>query len=179
MGEPRADLVGPSPPPAATRPSRRSCLVHGARDGSRAAASLVSRCVGSSRSRALLGLEMTSRPRPSPRPARLDGAARPGSRTNGAAAGRAVAGVRRRPSVAWAGAVAGPHGLYLSGGATLPEARDTGCYRALVAARWDDAVRRGTPALHRKLAADPRALRLRRRLHDVRARKRRASRLDA
>ena len=50
-------------------------------------------------------------------------------------------------AVAWAGAVAGPRGLYLSGGATLPEARGRGCYRALIRARWDEAVRRGTPAL--------------------------------
>jgi GNAT superfamily N-acetyltransferase len=49
--------------------------------------------------------------------------------------------------VAKAGAAAGPRGLYLGGGATLPEARGHGCYRALVRARWDDAVRRGTPAL--------------------------------
>jgi GNAT superfamily N-acetyltransferase len=50
-------------------------------------------------------------------------------------------------AVAWAGAVAGPRGLYLSGGATRPEARGRGCYRALIRARWDEAVRRGTPAL--------------------------------
>jgi GNAT superfamily N-acetyltransferase len=49
--------------------------------------------------------------------------------------------------VAWAGAMAGPRGLYLAGGATLPEARRQGCYRALVRARWDFAVERGTPAL--------------------------------
>jgi|SRR5882672_814157 len=60
--------------------------------------------------------------------------------------GQWLAYVDGRP-VAWAGAVAGPRGLYLSGGATLPEARGHGCYRALVRARWDDAVRRGTPAL--------------------------------
>ena len=35
----------------------------------------------------------------------------------------------------------------LFGGATLPEARGRGAYRALVAARWDDAVARGTPVL--------------------------------
>jgi GNAT superfamily N-acetyltransferase len=35
----------------------------------------------------------------------------------------------------------------LNGGAVLPHARGRGVYRALVAARWDDAVRRGTPAL--------------------------------
>ena len=39
------------------------------------------------------------------------------------------------------------HGATLFGGATLPEARGRGAYRALVAARWDEAVRRGTPAL--------------------------------
>lgn len=39
------------------------------------------------------------------------------------------------------------HGVTLFGGATLPEARGRGAYRALVAARWDDAVRRGTPLL--------------------------------
>jgi predicted acetyltransferase len=33
------------------------------------------------------------------------------------------------------------------GGAVLPEARGRGAYRALVRARWDDAVARGTPAL--------------------------------
>ena len=35
----------------------------------------------------------------------------------------------------------------LNGGAVLPHARGRGAYRALVAARWDDAVERGTPAL--------------------------------
>jgi hypothetical protein len=35
----------------------------------------------------------------------------------------------------------------LFGGATLPEARGRGAYRALVAARWRDAVERGTPVL--------------------------------
>jgi GNAT superfamily N-acetyltransferase len=37
--------------------------------------------------------------------------------------------------------------VVLCGGATLPEARGKGAYRALVAARWAEAVRRGTPAL--------------------------------
>lgn len=41
----------------------------------------------------------------------------------------------------------GEHGVSLFGGATLPEARGRGAYRALVAARWDDAVARGTPIL--------------------------------
>jgi len=49
--------------------------------------------------------------------------------------------------VAWGSAIAGPRGLYLAGGATLPEARGRGAYRALIRARWDDAVRRGTPGL--------------------------------
>jgi GNAT superfamily N-acetyltransferase len=39
------------------------------------------------------------------------------------------------------------HGVTLFGGATLPEARGRGAYRALVAARWEDAVERGTPLL--------------------------------
>jgi predicted GNAT family acetyltransferase len=39
------------------------------------------------------------------------------------------------------------HGVTLFGGATLPEARGRGAYRALVAARWQDAVARGTPLL--------------------------------
>jgi GNAT superfamily N-acetyltransferase len=38
-------------------------------------------------------------------------------------------------------------GLYLAGGSTLPRARGRGCYRALVRARWDEAVRLGTPGL--------------------------------
>ncbi len=40
-----------------------------------------------------------------------------------------------------------PHGLLLYGGATLPRARGRGAYRALVRARWDDTVSRGTPVL--------------------------------
>ena len=39
------------------------------------------------------------------------------------------------------------HGLLLYGGATLPSARGRGAYRALIRARWDDAVALGTPAL--------------------------------
>jgi hypothetical protein len=39
------------------------------------------------------------------------------------------------------------HGLILFGGATLPEARGRGAYRALVAARADEALARGTPAV--------------------------------
>jgi GNAT superfamily N-acetyltransferase len=39
------------------------------------------------------------------------------------------------------------HGVVMNGGSTLPHARGRGIYRALVAARWDDAVARGTPYL--------------------------------
>jgi GNAT superfamily N-acetyltransferase len=39
------------------------------------------------------------------------------------------------------------HGLLLYGGATLPHARGRGAYRALLRARWEEAVRNGTPAL--------------------------------
>ena len=35
----------------------------------------------------------------------------------------------------------------LCGGATLPALRRRGAYRALIAARWRDAVARGTPIL--------------------------------
>ena len=34
-----------------------------------------------------------------------------------------------------------------AGGATLPEARGRGCYRALVRARWDEAAKLGLPGL--------------------------------
>ena len=39
------------------------------------------------------------------------------------------------------------HGLLLYGGATLARARGRGAYKALIRARWDDAVALGTPAL--------------------------------
>ncbi len=38
-------------------------------------------------------------------------------------------------------------GAYLMGGTTAAWARGRGAYRAVVRARWDEAVRRGTPAL--------------------------------
>ncbi|HJS49538.1 MAG TPA: non-canonical purine NTP pyrophosphatase [Gaiellaceae bacterium] len=38
-------------------------------------------------------------------------------------------------------------GVFLGGAATLPEARGRGAFRALVHARWEEAVRRGTPFL--------------------------------
>jgi hypothetical protein len=39
------------------------------------------------------------------------------------------------------------HGLLLYGGATLERARGRGAYRAVLHARWQEAVRNGTPAL--------------------------------
>ncbi len=49
--------------------------------------------------------------------------------------------------VARASGAFGEHAVSLFGGSTLPEARGHGAYRALVAARWEDAVARGTPVL--------------------------------
>ena len=40
-----------------------------------------------------------------------------------------------------------PQVVNMMGGSVLPSARGRGAYRALVAARWRDAVERGTPAL--------------------------------
>ena len=57
-----------------------------------------------------------------------------------------LAYVDGRPA-ARASAAFGEDGVTLFGGATLPEARGRGAYRALVAARWEDAVARGTPCL--------------------------------
>jgi hypothetical protein len=57
-----------------------------------------------------------------------------------------IAYVDGRP-VARATAAFSEHGVTLFGGATLPEARGRGAYRALVAARWEDAVAAGKPAL--------------------------------
>jgi len=51
-----------------------------------------------------------------------------------------------RPA-ATAACVVSDRGLLLVGGATASWARGRGLYRGLVRARWDEAVRRGTPAL--------------------------------
>jgi hypothetical protein len=40
-----------------------------------------------------------------------------------------------------------PDGVVLNAGSTLPDHRGRGAYRALVRARWDDAVAAGTPVL--------------------------------
>ena len=45
------------------------------------------------------------------------------------------------------------YGLLLYGGATRPEARGRGAYRALLRARWEEAVARGTPALFTQAGA--------------------------
>lgn len=47
---------------------------------------------------------------------------------------------------------------FLAGGATLPAARGRGAYRALVRARWDEAVRLGTPALIVQAGRDSRPI---------------------
>jgi GNAT superfamily N-acetyltransferase len=44
-------------------------------------------------------------------------------------------------------AIPSDRGVFLIGGSTVPRARGRGLYRALVRARWDYAVERGTPAL--------------------------------
>jgi len=49
--------------------------------------------------------------------------------------------------VATATAITAERGLFLIGGATRADARGRGAYRALVRARWDFAVERGTPGL--------------------------------
>jgi GNAT superfamily N-acetyltransferase len=46
-----------------------------------------------------------------------------------------------------AGATPTSRGMLLWGGSVREDARGRGCYRGLVRARWDEAVRRGTPAL--------------------------------
>jgi GNAT superfamily N-acetyltransferase len=43
--------------------------------------------------------------------------------------------------------VLGSAGVNLFGGSVLEEARGLGVYQALIAARWEAAVARGTPAL--------------------------------
>lgn len=44
-------------------------------------------------------------------------------------------------------AIFSPRGVLMAGGSTVPWARGRGVYHALVRARWDEAVARGTPAL--------------------------------
>jgi GNAT superfamily N-acetyltransferase len=49
--------------------------------------------------------------------------------------------------VGYGGAMTGTNAVCLSGGSTRADMRGRGVYRALVRARWDAAVERGTPAL--------------------------------
>jgi GNAT superfamily N-acetyltransferase len=60
--------------------------------------------------------------------------------------------------VAAARATFAEHGVVLNAGSTLPHARGRGAYRALVAARWEEAVRRGTPALITQAGAQSRPI---------------------
>ena len=60
--------------------------------------------------------------------------------------------------VGQASAAFSEHGVTLFGGATLPQARGRGAYRALVAARWQDAVARGTPVLVTQAGAQSRPI---------------------
>jgi GNAT superfamily N-acetyltransferase len=62
-------------------------------------------------------------------------------------AGRSFIGVVDGDVVGTAYAAFADAGLNLFGGSVLPEARGRGVYRALLFARWDFAVERGTPAL--------------------------------
>ena len=59
---------------------------------------------------------------------------------------RFLAWVDGRPAATGTGVYCA-RGGYLVGGATLPWARGRGGYRAIVRARWGEAVSRGTPAL--------------------------------
>ena len=49
--------------------------------------------------------------------------------------------------VGYGGAISGTNAVCLSGGSTRADMRGRGVYRAIVRARWDAAVERGTPAL--------------------------------
>jgi len=60
---------------------------------------------------------------------------------------RYLALVDEVPVAAASGVVTDVGVMLLGGGATLPQARGRGAYRALVQARWDDAISQGCPAL--------------------------------
>jgi GNAT superfamily N-acetyltransferase len=114
-----------------------------------------------------IGMVLTERPAPAPagievRRAETDGERRTAARIAAAAFGGSVADEGLPPPdpnnvaylaymdgepIARASASFSDHGATLFGGATLPDARGHGAYRALVAARWEDAARRGTPVL--------------------------------
>jgi Acetyltransferase (GNAT) family len=73
---------------------------------------------------------------------------------------RYLARLDGRP-VAAASATFAPAGAILHGGSTLPEARGRGAYRALVAARRQEALARGTPAVVTRAGAESRPILLR------------------
>jgi GNAT superfamily N-acetyltransferase len=60
---------------------------------------------------------------------------------------RTFVGILDGEIVGTAAAIFGTNAAYLVGGGTRSDARGRGVYRALVKARWDAAVARGTPAL--------------------------------
>jgi len=60
--------------------------------------------------------------------------------------------------IAFAMAMPSPFGLELASAATLPDHRGRGAYRALVDARWREAVRCGTPALAVQAGANSRPI---------------------
>jgi hypothetical protein len=95
---------------------------------------------------ALLEISFEASPRPDDEDAERERAPQTFERRRSRPGGDWLALVDGRPA-AGASAVAGPLGLFLGGGGTAPWARGRGCYRALVRARWDEAVRLGTPAL--------------------------------
>jgi GNAT superfamily N-acetyltransferase len=63
-----------------------------------------------------------------------------------------------RTPIAVAMAAPSPFGLELAAAATLPDHRGRGAYRALVHARWQEGVRRGTPALAVQAGANSRPI---------------------
>lgn len=65
----------------------------------------------------------------------------------GDSAYRTFVGLSDGEIVGTAAAIFGTNAVFLVGGSTRSDARGRGVYRALVKARWDAAVERGTPAL--------------------------------
>jgi len=111
---------GPAPPQITVRVART-------RDELAASESIAARCFGA----------------PEPAPEQID-AMHEGY--DPSRARRYLAIVDGQP-VATASATFAEHGIVLNAGSTLPEWRGRGAYRALVRARYDDAVAAGTPVL--------------------------------
>lgn len=66
---------------------------------------------------------------------------------DGTANSRTFVAILDNQVAGFAFAIYGANSVYLGGGATREEQRGRGVYRALIRARWDAAVARGTPAL--------------------------------